>query len=92
MFTDSPKPTRRCINPENKLVTPLTEEAFAGYSYLGLIQQILVAEEFDSAIPAQKAFAYEALAARHDFSLTSRTSATSQPDEATAPLDESEEG
>ena len=72
--------------------SPLTEQVFALYSYIGLIQQMLVAEEFDSAIPAQKAFAYEALAARHDFSLTSRTSATSQPDEATAPLDESEEG
>ena len=72
--------------------SPLTEQVFALYSYIGLIQQMLVAEEFDSAIPAQKAFAYEALAARHDFSLTSRTSATSQPDEATAPPDESEEG
>ncbi len=72
--------------------SPLTEQVFALYSYIGLIQQMLVAEEFDSAIPAQKAFAFEALAARHDFSLTSRTSATSQPDEATAPPDESEEG
>ena len=72
--------------------SPLTEQRFAQYSYIGLIQQMLVAEEFDSAIPAQKAFAYEALAARHDFSLTSRTSPTTQPDEATAPPDESEEG
>ena len=72
--------------------SPLTEKVFASYSYTGLIQQMLVAEEFDSAIPAQKAFGYEALATRHDFSLTSRTSATTQPDEATTKPDQSDVG
>ncbi len=69
--------------------SPLTEQTFALYCYIGLIQQMLVTEEFDSPIPAQEAFGYEALAARHDFSLASRTSATTQPDEATAQPDQS---
>ena len=68
--------------------SPLTEQTFAQYSYDGLIQQMLVAEEFDSPIPAQEAFGFEALAARHDFSLASGTSATTQPDEATTQPDQ----
>ena len=62
--------------------TPLTEETYATYAALGLVQAPLLAEELGAGDRTEEAFGFDALAGRHQFRFTGASDAptTTQPD------------